>query len=176
LAIELTDEEKALAARIDFDDAGHTPLVSGSCSTWQTPGRVDALPHETGAIPKARKKSSPIRTTDVGGMAGRGFRSSSATVHAASMFSATAISVKYLRISVRARSAQSVIEEFQRKVISSASRFTGSRCLLRLSHLRGRAHRSHSLDTRKAPVNSTNLRSMRLDASDARSVRDSRMQ
>jgi hypothetical protein len=69
-----------------------------------------------------------------------------------------------------------VIEEFQRKVISCGQPFTGSDAL-DVAHFARGLTRSHSLDTRKAPDEFYKLAlDCGLDASDARSVRDSVMQ
>jgi hypothetical protein len=178
LAIELTDEEKALAARIDFDDAGHTPLVSGS---WQHV--ADAMEElmrsltKRGAIPKARKKFFTDPDYNVGGH-GRsrlqvfernGTRGVDVFRHGNF--------VKYLRYFLYGPDLpQSVIEEFQRKVISCGQPFTGSDAL-DVAHFARGLTRSHSLDTRKAPDEFYKLAlDCGLDASDARSVRDSAMQ
>lgn len=178
LAIELTDKEKALAARIDFDDALHTPLVADS---WQQV--ADAMEElmrsltERGAIPAARKKFFTDPDYNVGGH-GRsrlqvfernGTRGVDIFRHGNF--------VKYLRYFLYGPDLpRAVIEEFQRKVISCDQPFTGSDAL-EVAHFARGLTRSHSLDTRKAPDEFYKLAlDCGLDASDARSVRDSVMQ
>ncbi len=178
LAIELTQKEKTLAARIRFDEAAHSPLVAGS---WQkTADAMEELMRsltERDAIPAARKKFFTNPDYNVGG---RGRSRLQVFEHngtrGVDIFRHGNF-VKYLRYFLYGPDLPGpVIEAFQRKVISCGQPFTGSDAL-EVAQFARWLTRSHNLDTRIAPDEFYKLAlDCSLDASDARTVRDSVMQ
>lgn len=176
LAIELTDREKMLASRIDFQFAGGSHNVD----SWRP--IADAMEElmnslmERGAIPLARRKFFTDPAYFIGGhgrshlevFEGNGTRGADMFRHGNF--------VKYLRYFLYGPDLpETVIDIFRRKVISCGSPFTGSDALGVADFARGLT-RSHNLDKHSAPEEFYKLAlDCGLDAGDARTVRDSVM-
>lgn len=175
LSIELTDKEKSLAARIDFNAAG-----THNADSWLP--IADAMEElmnslmEREAIPLARWKFFTTPEYFIGGHGRSRLQRFEDGTHGADVFRHGNFA-KYLRYFLYGPDLPGlVIEAFQRKVVSCGKPFTSSDAL-DVAHFARDLTRSHGIDRHKAPDEFYKLAlDCDMDTGDARTVRDSVMQ
>jgi hypothetical protein len=171
MAIELTEQEKALLARIDFEPDNHDawPAIAAAME------ELTKLLIARNAIPEHRLRYVDDAAYNVGGRGSSRYQIIERNGRPTPVLRNPAF-LKHLRYFLYGPDLpQSVIEAFRQKVIACGEPFTGSDALTVADYAR-QLTRSRGLDTVKAPKEFYKLAlDCGLDADDARVVRDSVM-